>query len=100
MPRHWRVAVFLWITAVAFAQPPPAFDPQVRTFPVVVTDATGKAVTGLKQSDFTITGKGVKLLSVEEVPPATLPTENGSPPQPALYIVFDELGTWAVRRIY
>jgi VWFA-related protein len=68
------------------AQETPTFhaETELVTVPVVVSDHTGKHITGLKQADFTVEENGHRreISSFEEVSPTTEPYKN--PARPAL----------------
>lgn len=68
------------------SQAPPTFHTQTElvTVPVVVSDRTGKHITGLKQSDFNVEENGHRreIANFEEIAPTSDPYKN--PARPAM----------------
>jgi len=57
------------------------------TLPLVIKDATGKAVIGLQTSDFSVqAAKDISFTQIDEVMPATI---GGDPAKAPIYVVFD-----------
>ncbi len=84
------VAILLAIPLFAIAQDAtPGANSLTYVWPVIVSDVTGKPITGLTKSDFV--ASGAQILSVEEVDAASLPSTEGAASQPATYILFDDL---------
>ncbi len=94
--RYLALPIILAAT-LASSQQSPVFDPGVRTLPVIVTDSSGKHVSGLTQPEFKVVitlnkkDRDLEIISTEEVRATQFVADAGATPQMPIYVLFDEM---------